>query len=58
MGNALTREMHEEDMDIILSMGTNAIRLAHYQHDQYFYELCDRKAVSYTHLTLPTKLEV
>lgn len=44
-GNALTREMHEEDMDIILSMGTNAIRLAHYQHDQYFYELCDRKGL-------------
>ena len=45
VGNALTREMHEEDMEIILSMGTNAIRLAHYQHDQYFYELCDRKGL-------------
>lgn len=44
-GNALTKEMHEEDIDMILSMGTNAIRLAHYQHDQYFYELCDRKGL-------------
>ena len=44
-GNALARAMHEEDMEIILSMGTNAIRLAHCQHDQYFYELCDRKGL-------------
>ena len=45
VGNALTKEMHAEDIDMILSMGTNAIRLAHYQHDQYFYELCDRKGL-------------
>ncbi len=44
-GNALTREMHEEDMDLILSMGANSIRLAHYQHDQYFYDLCDEKGI-------------
>jgi len=45
VGNALTREMHEEDMDLILSMGANSIRLAHYQHDQYFYDLCDEKGI-------------
>lgn len=45
VGNALTREMHEEDMELILSMGANSIRLAHYQHDQYFYELCDEKGI-------------
>ena len=45
VGNALTKEMHENDMDIILSMGANSIRLAHYQHDNYFYELCDEKGV-------------
>lgn len=45
VGNALTHEMHEEDMDLILSMGSNAIRLAHYQHDQYFYDLCDKHGV-------------
>lgn len=45
VGNALTREMHEEDMELILSMGANSIRLAHYQHDRYFYELCDKKGV-------------
>ena len=45
VGNALTREMHEEDMELILSVGANSIRLAHYQHDQYFYDLCDEKGI-------------
>ncbi len=45
VGNALTEEMHKEDMDLILSMGANSIRLAHYQHDQYFYDLCDELGV-------------
>ncbi|MBQ3972778.1 MAG: hypothetical protein II628_01300, partial [Lachnospiraceae bacterium] len=45
VGNALTKEMHEEDMDLILSVGANSIRLAHYQHDQYFYDLCDEKGM-------------
>ena len=45
VGNALTKEMHKEDMELILSMGANSIRLAHYQHDQYFYELCDELGV-------------
>ncbi len=26
-------------------MGANTIRLAHYQHDQYFYDLCDEKGL-------------
>ena len=42
IGNALTREMHEEDMNLLLEMGANTVRMAHYQHDQYFYELADR----------------
>ena len=42
IGNAITREMHEEDMALIREVGANTIRLAHYQHDQYFYDLCDR----------------
>ena len=33
--------MHEEDMQLIKELGANTIRLAHYQHDQYFYDLCD-----------------
>ena len=45
LGNAITREMHDEDMAIICEMGANTIRLAHYQHDQYFYDLCDEKGM-------------
>ena len=45
VGNALTREMHEEDMDLICEVGATTIRLAHYQHDQYFYDLCDERGM-------------
>ncbi len=41
VGNALTKDHHKEDMELIKEVGANTIRLAHYQHDQYFYELCD-----------------
>lgn len=45
IGNALLKEHHKEDMDMICEMGANTIRLAHYQHDQYFYDLCDEKGM-------------
>ncbi len=41
LGNALLPEHHKEDMDFIYEVGATTIRLAHYQHDQYFYDLCD-----------------
>ena len=41
LGNALLPEHHEEDVELICEMGATTIRLAHYQHDQYFYDLCD-----------------
>lgn len=42
MGNALTRKEHEEDISILMEMGANTVRLAHYQQDAYVYELCDK----------------
>ncbi len=42
LGNAITKAEHEEDMRLILETGANTVRLAHYQHDDYFYDLCDR----------------
>ncbi len=45
IGNALLPEHHREDMELICEMGANTIRLAHYQHDQYFYDLCDEKGM-------------
>ena len=44
-GNALLPEHHEEDIELIYEMGATTIRLAHYQHDQYFYDLCDEKGL-------------
>ena len=41
IGNALLPEHHKEDMEYIFEVGATTIRLAHYQHDQYFYDLCD-----------------
>ncbi len=41
IGNALLPQHHKEDLDLILEMGANTIRLAHYQHSQCFYDLCD-----------------
>ena len=40
-GNALLPEHHKEDIEYIWEVGCTTIRLAHYQHDQYFYDLCD-----------------
>ena len=45
IGNALLPEHHKEDMDLICEVGANTIRLAHYQHDQYFYDLCDERGM-------------
>ena len=44
-GNALTIEDHRRDMDIIKELGANTLRLAHYQHAQEFYDLCDENGL-------------
>ncbi|MBR5524697.1 MAG: glycoside hydrolase family 2 protein [Clostridia bacterium] len=45
VGNALLPEHHVEDIDLICEVGATTIRLAHYQHDQYFYDLCDERGL-------------
>ena len=45
IGNALLPEHHAEDIELICEVGATTIRLAHYQHDQYFYDLCDEKGL-------------
>jgi len=45
IGNALLPKHHREDMDLICEVGATTIRLAHYQHDQYFYNLCDERGM-------------
>ncbi len=44
-GNALSYEDHKRDIDLILEVGANTIRLAHYQHAQEFYDLCDESGL-------------
>jgi putative beta-galactosidase len=41
VGNAVSYDDLCEDADLIAEMGANTVRLAHYQHDQDFYDLCD-----------------
>lgn len=41
VGNAITLQEQTLDMELIREIGANTIRLAHYQHAQEFYDLCD-----------------
>ncbi len=45
IGNAISHENMEQDMALIKEIGANTIRLAHYQHNQYFYDLCDKEGM-------------
>lgn len=45
VGNALTLEHHRQDMVIVRELGANTLRLAHYQHAQEFYDLCDENGI-------------
>ena len=45
LGNVLTVREHREDMEIIREIGANTVRLAHYQHAQEFYDLCDEYGI-------------
>ncbi len=45
VGNALLPEHHKEDIALIMEVGATTVRLAHYQHDQYFYDLCDENGL-------------
>lgn len=44
-GTALTEKMHDEDFALIREIGATTIRLAHYQHNQYVYDLADRYGI-------------
>ncbi|MDO4563151.1 MAG: glycoside hydrolase family 2 TIM barrel-domain containing protein [Clostridia bacterium] len=44
-GSALTEADHDEDMELIMGLGANTIRLAHYPQTDYFYDLCDKNGI-------------
>ena len=41
-GWAMTDEQRERDYKMMQDLGCTAVRMAHYQHDSYEYDLCDR----------------
>lgn len=45
MGWAITEQEQVEDMAAIKEIGATSIRLAHYQHSQFFYDLCDKEGM-------------
>ena len=45
VGNALYPVHHEEDTRIMLDMGVNAVRLAHYPQATYMYDLMDKHGI-------------
>ena len=45
LGNARTLREHVEDLEIVRELGANTLRLAHYQHAQEFYDLCDENGI-------------
>ena len=45
VGNALRQQHHEEDAALMLEMGVNAVRLAHYPQATYFYDLMDKNGI-------------
>ncbi len=44
-GRAVSDNDREEDMHAILDIGSTVVRLAHYQHADKMYELCDKNGI-------------
>lgn len=44
-GSALLKSDHEKDMALIVESGATAMRLTHYPHLNYFYELADKNGI-------------
>jgi beta-galactosidase len=44
-GSALSHEDEEKDMLLLNELGATAIRLTHYPHQPYFYDLCDKNGL-------------
>lgn len=45
LGNALYRENHRRDIELMKEMGVNAVRTAYFPSDPYFVELCDKAGI-------------
>ena len=45
LGYAITEQEMNRDMELIQELGANSVRLSHYQHADYFYQICDEKGI-------------
>ncbi|MEG0467958.1 MAG: glycoside hydrolase family 2 TIM barrel-domain containing protein [Mucinivorans sp.] len=45
LGNAIYKENHERDIELMREMGVNMVRLSHYPQDPYFLDLCDKAGI-------------
>ncbi len=45
VGSAMTEGQHDQDMEIMKELGINTVRLCHYPHTDYFYDLCDENGI-------------
>ena len=56
-GWAIGPAEHKEDLQLILEMGSTCVRTAHYQQDQYVFDLCDQSGlIVWTELSLVNEL--
>lgn len=44
-GSALDTADYNTDMQLVKEIGANALRLTHYPHGKYFYDLCDQNGI-------------
>lgn len=44
-GWAISAADQRQDFDVLQDLGANAVRLAHYQHDDYSYDLADARGI-------------
>jgi beta-galactosidase len=44
-GSAFTKNDYEQDISLVKEIGANALRLTHYPHGQYLYDLCDQNGI-------------
>ncbi|MDE7211135.1 MAG: glycoside hydrolase family 2 protein, partial [Lachnospiraceae bacterium] len=45
-GWAMTNAQRERDYNMMLDMGCNTVRMAHYQHNRHEYDLCDKLGIA------------
>ncbi|WP_111708872.1 glycoside hydrolase family 2 protein [Lutibacter citreus] len=45
VGSAMHKEHFDEDLELMLDLGVNAVRLSHYPHSEYRLDLCDKYGI-------------